>query len=119
MTDVQITIMSGVDDGQRLTFSSDNGDGRWDDAGQGWVISVGRQETNDIFLQYDNFASRFHAEIIWQDLAWWLNDCQSTNGTFVEQPGADDARVYGTVPIQPGALFRIGHTWLRIDESTP
>jgi pSer/pThr/pTyr-binding forkhead associated (FHA) protein len=44
---------------------------------------------------------------------WWLVDQNSRNGTFIEE-GANEARVSGAIPVTPGQLFRVGHTWLRI-----
>jgi pSer/pThr/pTyr-binding forkhead associated (FHA) protein len=55
-----------------------------------------------------------HAYLYWQNNRWWLEDLNSTNGTFLEY-AETEARVKGTIPIDPGVLFRIGHTWMRIE----
>jgi pSer/pThr/pTyr-binding forkhead associated (FHA) protein len=110
-------IMSGVEDGLRLTYTSDNGDGQWDAAQEQWKISIGRREDSDICLRNDTFISRQHAYICWENGHWWLQDCNSTNGTFLEDSDAD-ARVRGTIPLVSGQLFRVGHTWMRIEDSS-
>lgn len=110
-------IMSGVEDGLRLTYTSDNGDGEWDDAQAQWKISIGRREDSDICLRNDTFISRQHAHICWENGHWWLQDCNSTNGTFLEDSEAD-ARVRGTIPLACSQLFRVGHTWMRVEDSS-
>ena len=106
-------IMSGVHDGLRLTYGSDNGDGEFDPEQGKWTISVGRHDEADVCLRNDTFVSRQHAYIYWEDGHWWLEDCQSTNGTFIEN-GDTDARVTTALPLHVGVLFRIGHTWMRL-----
>jgi pSer/pThr/pTyr-binding forkhead associated (FHA) protein len=108
---VSIMIMSGVDDGQVLTFSSENGDG--EQSAEAWTITIGRREDNDICLRNDTFSSRYHAKLHWMAEHWWLEDCNSKNGTFIEDD-RDDVRVVNNVPIEPGQLFRVGRTWMRI-----
>ena len=109
---LDVTIMSGVDDGLRLTYSAENGDGAQEDGC--WKVSIGPREDSDMCLRNDTFVSRQHAYLIWEDGRWWLQDCDSTNGSFLETDDVD-AKVKGTIPIDFGALFRIGHTWMRID----
>lgn len=113
---VDIMLMSGVDDGKLLTFSSYNGDGA-SDAGS-WLLKIGRRDGNDLILRNDTFASRDHAVLRYdEEGAWWLTDSNSRNGTFIEEDH-DEARVSGTIPLAPGQLFRVGHTWLRIQETS-
>ena len=106
--------MSGVDDGSLLEFSTDNGDGDW--AEDRWTIAIGRREDNDLCLRNDTYVSRQHANFHWKDDRWWLEDCGSTNGTFIENTSDffDDTRVKGIIPIKTAELIRIGRTWLRI-----
>lgn len=108
--------MSGVHDGLRLTYSSDNGDGEFDPEHSKWKLSIGRQEDTDVCLRNDTFVSRKHAYVFWEESRWWLQDNLSTNGTFIEN-GEHDARVTTAVPIHIGDLFRIGHTWMRIEKA--
>jgi pSer/pThr/pTyr-binding forkhead associated (FHA) protein len=109
-------IMSGVHDGLRLTYSSDNGDGEYIADENKWTLSIGRQEETDVCLRSDTFVSRKHAFLYWEDKRWWLKDNHSTNGTFIEN-GERDARVTTDVPVHIGELFRIGHTWMRIEKA--
>lgn len=109
---VEVTIMSGVDDGQHLDLALDNGDGQFD--GRRWTLNIGRREDSDICLRHDMFVSRLHAHLHFDGSDWQLEDLNSTNGTFLEARGEDE-RVTGTVAIQPGQLFRIGRTWLQIE----
>jgi pSer/pThr/pTyr-binding forkhead associated (FHA) protein len=110
---LEVMIMSGVDDGMRLTFSADSGEGQVSSDGRRWTVSIGRVDENDICLKNDTFVSRQHGFIVWEDNRWWLQDCDSTNGTFLDSDDGE-ARVTGTIPINPGVMFRIGHTWMRI-----
>ncbi len=110
---LDVMLMSGVDDGLILSFASTLGDGQL--AEDKWVVSIGRREDSDICLRNDTFVSRQHAFLIWENDRWWLEDCKSTNGTFLEDADAD-AAVQGIVPINPAQLFRVGRTWLRIQE---
>lgn len=110
---LDVMVMSGVDDGLLLSLSTVNGDGLlFDDK---WVISIGRREDSDICLRNDTYVSRQHAFLHWEHERWWLEDCKSRNGTYVEDTDGD-AVVLGIVPISPGQLFRVGRTWLRIQE---
>jgi pSer/pThr/pTyr-binding forkhead associated (FHA) protein len=104
--------MSGVEDGLRLNFSPENGDGQVTDSR--WSITIGRREDSDIYLRNDIFVSRTHAYIHHEQDLWWLEDNNSTNGTFLEE-NDNDARVHGRIPIEAGQLFRVGRTWLRIE----
>jgi pSer/pThr/pTyr-binding forkhead associated (FHA) protein len=109
---LEMMVMSGVDDGKLLAFSSYNGDGHAE--ADDWVLRIGRRDGNDLILRNDTFASRDHATLrLDRDGQWWLNDGNSRNGTFLDA-GLDEARISGAIPIAPGQLFRVGHTWLRI-----
>ena len=46
-------------------------------------------------------------------LAFFLEDAQSRNGTFVER---DRDPIRSRTSLRPGVLFRIGRTWLRVDD---
>ena len=46
------------------------------------VIRIGRQTENDIVF-HEEFVSRFHAEIRFEDGKYILQDNESTSGTFV------------------------------------
>jgi predicted component of type VI protein secretion system len=111
---LNVMIMSGSEDGTTLTYDPSQGDGQ--SAEDAWQISIGRKEENDLCLRNDTYVSRFHAFIIWKNNRWWLQDCDSTNGTFIEnaQDFFDDQPIKGTIGIEEEQLFRVGRTWLRI-----
>lgn len=113
---LELMIMSGVEDGLRLSYALENGDGELSQDQSQWKISIGRKEESDICLKDDSFISREHAYIYRENDHWWLEDCDSTNGTFVEHADSD-ARVKGAIPIEVKQLFRVGHTWMRIEET--
>jgi pSer/pThr/pTyr-binding forkhead associated (FHA) protein len=108
--------MSGVEDGTQLVYHQDHGDGRTED--DTWTLYIGRREENDICLRNDTFISRQHAYIKWHDGSWWLKDCDSTNGTFVENPEAffNDMPVKDEIRLSDSQMFRIGRTWLCIEK---
>jgi pSer/pThr/pTyr-binding forkhead associated (FHA) protein len=108
---IAIMFMSSVEDGRLLTFSSD-ADGSYD--GSQWVLGMGRREENAVWLRYDSFASRDHAQIIRDAQGWTLKDCDSKNGTYIDNGRDDDVRVTGSVPLAVGQLFRVGRTWFRL-----
>lgn len=108
---VDIMIMSGVHDGKLLNFSTANNDGQL--SADEWMLSLGRRETNDVCLRDDTYSSRYHARLVRRQGCWWLEDTGSKNGTFIEH-NAEDTRLEAPVPVQPGQLFRVGRTWLRI-----
>jgi len=104
---IEVALMSGPQDGAVLTFE------RLLDSDEPTVISIGRREGSDVCLNYDSQVSREHAALICARETFWLEDKQSTNGTYV-----GDEKITGRVQIAPGQLFRIGRTWLRIEPAT-
>lgn len=111
---LDLMIMSGVEDGLRLSYSTENGDGQLDADNTVWKISVGRSEESDICLRNDTFSSRQHAYICWKNDQWWLEDCGSTNGVYVEHADSD-VRVDKITQLELNQLFRVGHTWMQIE----
>jgi len=117
---ISITFMSGPLDGKTLRFEQP-------DPGEEQILTLGRREGCDVYLGYDNQVSRLHARLGCASvqvsasesvsnpalLAFWLEDEDSRNGTFVEK-GKEPIK--GRVALRPGSLFRIGRTWLRLDE---
>lgn len=111
--DLEIMIMSGVEDGALLEFNTQSDGSMTEDK---WTISIGRRDENDICLRNDTYVSRQHANLHWKDSRWWLEDCNSTNGTFIGNPENyfEDTPVKGIIPIEVSQLFRVGRTWMRI-----
>lgn len=117
--ELSITYMSGPLDGKKLNFEQPP-------IGEERIISIGRREGCDIHMPFDSQVSRLHARLGCVSvpttsgesvtnpfvLTFWLEDGGSRNGTFIER---DDDPIEGRVSLRPGALFRIGRTWLRLD----
>ena len=114
---ISITFMSGPLDGKTLRFDQP-------EMGEETIITIGRREGCDIHLPFDNQVSRLHARLGCAAiavtssesvsnpflLAFWLEDADSRNGTFIEKEA-----IQGRQNLRPGTLFRIGRTWLRLD----
>ena len=116
--EISITFMSGPLDGKTLIFDQP-------EIGDQSVISIGRRDTCDIHLPFDNQVSRLHARLgcvassvsdsqssLPALLSFWLEDSNSRNGTYVEK---DPDPLQERAHMRPGTLFRIGRTWLRLD----
>jgi diguanylate cyclase (GGDEF)-like protein len=69
--------------------------------------SLGRDAICDVELM-DDFISREHAVIQQRDGQYYLQDCNSLNGTFV-----NDRQVEGTQPLVAGDTIRIGNHILK------
>jgi len=111
---LNVMIMSGVDDGSVFKLSADEGEAQLPDGS--WMVTIGRHDDNDICLNNDTFVSRHHARIYCREDGLWLEDCGSTNGTYIETP-VEDLQIDQTAPIAPGQLFRAGRTWMRIEQA--
>jgi len=48
-------------------------------------IFIGRDELAQIRLQHDESVSNIHARIFHKEENWWVEDLQSTNGTFLNE----------------------------------
>ena len=48
-------------------------------------IFIGRDELAQIRLQHDEAVSNIHARIFHKEGNWWVEDLQSTNGTFLNE----------------------------------
>jgi len=102
---IHVTLMSGPLDGQTFAFSPP-------DRRDPLVLTIGRRESCNIALGYDTQVSRLHARLIYdaRDAEFFLEDAGSRNGTFLGQ-----TRVRERMTLEPGMLFKIGRTWLRVD----
>ncbi len=66
------------------------------------IVTIGRDEQCDIWLD-DDMASRFHAELAWDNGHTYLTDCESLNGVLLNQQ-----RVHGTSLLTSNDLLQIG-----------
>jgi len=116
--DLSVTFMSGPLDGKTLVFEQPA-------PGDDLLITIGRRDTCDIHLPFDNQVSRLHARLgcvaskvsdsdtsMPTLLTFWLEDSGSRNGTYIEK---DPDPLKARTNLRPGTLFRIGRTWLRLD----
>ncbi len=72
-------------------------------------ITIGRNPDND-FVITDEIVSRFHANIYRYSGKWYLEDLNSTGGTFL-----NGLLINGQVELLPGATIKIGNTILSFD----
>ena len=74
-------------------------------------LTLGRGGQNDLVLEGDDFASARHARIESRGDGVWVQDLDSTNGTYV-----NGTRVMGAQRLDPGDVLRVGETDLRVEE---
>ena len=48
-------------------------------------VFIGRDELAQIRFQHDEAVSNMHARLFYNENNWWVEDLQSTNGTFLNQ----------------------------------
>jgi len=75
-------------------------------------LTVGRGGQNDLVLEGDEIASSRHARIEVRGDGAWVQDLESTNGTFV-----NGSRVAGAQRLDAGDMLRVGETDLLVEES--
>ena len=73
-------------------------------------ITMGRGAQNDVALDRDEFASAAHARFVPQRDGVWIEDVDSTNGTFV-----NGIRLTRDRRLIPGDVVRVGETDLRFE----
>jgi predicted component of type VI protein secretion system len=70
--------------------------------------TVGRRDDNTLVID-DGFVSGAHAEVMFDQGAWWLVDLGSTNGTFV-----GGRPVHARVHLAPDDIVQFGRVTLRV-----
>lgn len=90
---IKLEVISGPMDGYIFQFNNN--------------VDLGREAK--LRIAVDRFISRRHASIELQEPRVFLEDLNSTNGTFV-----DDQRLQGRTELRNGQEFRVGRTWLEI-----
>ncbi|MDJ0743504.1 MAG: AAA family ATPase [Xenococcaceae cyanobacterium MO_167.B27] len=77
------------------------------DSGQTWLLhqdrvyGLGRHPNQDIRFDIPT-VSRSHAELFWTEGSWYLRDCSSTYGTYIQDQPIQEQ------PINPYQWFRLG-----------
>jgi len=74
------------------------------------AVTLGRSSENDLVLEADEFASVQHARIEPRRDGVWLEDLESTNGTFV-----NGVKVTRPLKLASGDVIRVGETDLRYE----
>jgi len=74
------------------------------------VASIGRGAQNDLPIPEDEFASAEHARLEPRRDGVWLEDLDSTNGTYVNGVKVSEPR-----RLVPGDVIRVGETDLRFE----
>lgn len=77
------------------------------------ISAVGRAANNTVMIA-DAFASANHAMIVWREMAWWLEDLESHNGTYL-----NTERIAQPTALTFGDHIQIGETVLRFERGTP
>jgi tetratricopeptide (TPR) repeat protein len=72
-------------------------------------ILIGRSEDADMRITYDNYCSRKHAAVYWEENACFIEDFDSTNGTFV-----NDRRICGREKLKNKDIIALGQTELLV-----
>lgn len=75
------------------------------------VNPIGRSPTSAIRID-DEFVSARHAILSQRQGHWWLEDLESTNGTFVNGRPVDRP-----TPVSAGDLIEIGRTRFRLEDA--
>lgn len=71
--------------------------------------TVGRRDDNSLTID-DSFVSGAHAEVMFDQGAWWVVDLDSTNGTFVS-----GRPVHARVRLANGDVVQFGRVTLRVN----
>lgn len=115
---LEIMIMSGPYDGQIVRLGAPNN--RNPKFGAGYIM--GRHDSCDVCIYYDQRVSRYHARLYSERGLWYLEDLQSTHKTYLAQTRPDGSYmgripVEGVVPITVHSMLQLGPLWLRIQKA--
>lgn len=70
-------------------------------------ILIGRSNEAIIRINYDDFCSRKHALLYWENKVCFIKDLDSTNGTFV-----NNKRISQKIELHDGDIIGLGNTKL-------
>ena len=77
------------------------------------IATIGRDVNNAIVVD-DQFASAEHAILTFRGRAWYIEDLESTNGTFV-----NGTPVTEVTPLGYGDVIQIGQVRFRLERPRP
>ena len=77
----------------------------------GGTVSIGRSAASDIVLKNDDYASGRHARLTRHGGLLYVEDTDSTNGTYV-----NGRKAVGATPLRSGDRVRVGSTTFRYSE---
>lgn len=97
---VYVLVKSGPLEGHKFVVKSDA------------PILIGRSEEANILMGYDQYCSRKHAKIYWDDNKCYVQDLESTNGTYV-----NGEKIQGTVQLNNNDIISLGSTELIVSIS--
>jgi hypothetical protein len=84
-------------------------------AGEPPQVTIGRRQSCDVALPWDEAVSRVHAELLWMGADWVIcDDGLSHNGTFV-----NGERVHGRRRLAVGDVIQVGSCALSVCEDEP
>jgi len=77
------------------------------------LVILGRNASNDLCIKGDTGVSGDHAKLSYENGSWFVEDCGSTNGTFVKM---DDAfvRVRGQIALASGQTIKLGRSQILV-----
>lgn len=70
-------------------------------------ILIGRSEEADIHIGYDQYCSRRHAKVYWSNDKCYIQDLESTNGTYV-----NGKKLTGSIELSNNDAISLGNTEL-------
>jgi pSer/pThr/pTyr-binding forkhead associated (FHA) protein len=77
----------------------------------GGVMVIGRSSTSDVVLKNDDYASGEHARLTRHGGLMYVEDAESTNGTYV-----NGRKAVGATPLRSGDRVKVGSTTFRYSE---
>ena len=94
----------------KLVWTTEPDGDNWQSLTIGEEATIGRQPQNHLVLN-DTAVSGYHARLFWDRGRYWLEDLDSTNGTYV-----NNQRIHAPVTLHSGAEIRIGRSRLLFKE---
>ena len=92
---VYVLVKSGPIEGHKYAVKSDS------------PILIGRSEEANIRIAYDQYCSRKHAKVYWDSDKCYVQDLESTNGTYV-----NGTKITGTLELNNNDVISLGGTEL-------